>query len=72
LPHLAALAILLDDQEHADGDTDQASQVTGPARAAELIDHLRASGRTLTYDPQCRTLRADTQDAIAVTIDRSR
>jgi hypothetical protein len=72
LPHLATLAILLDGQEHAGGDPDQASQVTGPARAAELIDRLRSSGRTLTYNPQCRTLRADTEDAIAVTIGCSR
>jgi site-specific DNA recombinase len=67
-PHLAALAILLASHEHAPG---LASQVTGPARAAELIDHLRSTGRTLTYDPQLRTLRADTEDSVAVTVGRS-
>jgi hypothetical protein len=48
LPHLAALAILLDGQEHAADDTDQASKVTGPARSAELIDRLRSSLRHST------------------------
>ena len=71
LPHLAALAILHDGHEHPAGDPDQASQVTGPARAAELIDYLRSSGHTLTYDPQHRTLRTDTSDAVAVTVGRS-
>jgi len=71
LPHLAALAILLDGQERTH-QAHQSPQLTSPARTAELIDHLRSSGRTLTYDPQCRTLRADTEDAIAVTIGRSR
>lgn len=47
VPHLAALAILLA-QGHV-------NQVTDPAQAAELIDHLHSSGRTLTYDPQHRT-----------------
>jgi hypothetical protein len=61
-PHLAALAILLA-QGHVDG-------VTGPAQGADLIDHLRCSGRMLTYDPQHRTLRADTEDAVAVTVGR--
>jgi site-specific DNA recombinase len=61
-PHLAALAILFA-QGHVD-------EVTGPAQAADLIDQLRCSGRMLTYDPQRRTLRADTEDAVAVTVDR--
>ena len=61
-PHLAALAILLG-QGHVD-------EVTGPAQAADLIDHLRRSGRMLTYDPQRRTLRAGTEEAVAVTVGR--
>jgi AcrR family transcriptional regulator len=69
LPRLATLAILLARQDQAPGLWGHAArQVTPPAAAAELIDHLRTSGRTLTYDPQQRTLRADTQDPIAVTI----
>jgi DNA invertase Pin-like site-specific DNA recombinase len=71
-PHLAALAILLASHDNARGHPDQAGQVTGPAQATQLIDHLRSSGRTLTYDPQFRTLRTDTQDAVAVTIGRCR
>src|SRR5262249_42131059 len=72
-PHLAALAVLLDGQEHIHTHHDhQPGQVTAPARAAELIDDLRSTGRTLTYDPRCRTLRTDTEHAIAVTIGRSR
>ena len=46
----------------------QAGQVTSAARAAALIDHLRSSGRTLTYDLQHRTLRADTEDAMTVAV----
>jgi site-specific DNA recombinase len=72
VPRLATLAIVLADQEHAGGDPERASQITSPARAVELIGHLRASGQTLTYDPQQRTLRTNTQDCIAVTVDRSR
>jgi len=71
MPHLAALAILLTGHEHAQDQPGQASQLTGPAQAAELIDHLQATGCTLTYDPRQRTLRTDTQDSIAVTIGRS-
>ena len=64
-PHLAALAILLGSHQHLPG---QAGQVTSPAQAAALIDHLRSSGRTLTYDLQHRTLRADTEDAMTVAV----
>jgi hypothetical protein len=67
-PHLAALAILLAGQEYVPGHPSQASQITSPAQAAALIDHLRSSGRTLTYDPQNRTLRADTDDAATVAV----
>jgi hypothetical protein len=64
LPHLAALAILLASDEHVPGHPGQARQIGSPAQAAALIDHLRSSGRTLTYDPQNRTLQADTEDAV--------
>ena len=44
VPHLAALAMLLACQEHAQAHRYQAtSQITAPARAAELIDRLRCS-----------------------------
>jgi hypothetical protein len=68
LPHLAALAILLDGQEHHRGGPGQASQVTEPARTAELIDQLRSSGQTLTYDPQRQILRTSTPDCVAVAV----
>ena len=64
-PHLAALAILLASHEHPPR---LAGQITGPAQAAELIDRLRATGRTLTFSPQHRTLGVDTEDAVAITI----
>jgi len=70
LPHLVALTILLADRGHAQDHPDQAGQVTTPARAAELIDHLRSTGATLTYDPQHRTLQADSEDAVAVMVGR--
>lgn len=68
LPYLAALAILSDGQEHHGDDPGQASQVTGPARTAELIDHLRSSGQTLIYDPQRRILRTGTEDCVMGTV----
>jgi site-specific DNA recombinase len=71
LPHLAALAILRDGPKYGRGGPDQASQVTGPARTAELIDYLRSSGHALIYDPQHRTLQTDTRDTVAVTVGRS-
>ena len=49
----------------------RATQVTSPAQAAQLIDHLRAGRVTLTYDPGTRTLSTDTEDAVAVTVDHS-
>jgi site-specific DNA recombinase len=71
MPHLGALAILLTSHEHAQDHPRQASQLTGPAQAAELINHLRSTGCTLTYDPRLRTLHTDTEDSIAVTIGGS-
>ena len=68
LPHLAALAILLngDDQALPDG----TMQVTAPGQAAGLIDQLRTAGITLTYDPDTRTIR--TSDSAAVTVGQDR
>src|SRR5215469_11948623 len=67
-PHLAALAILLASHERLPGHPGPGGQITGPAQAAGLIDHLRSSGRTLTYDPQNRSLRTDTKDAVTVAV----
>ena len=39
-----------------------------PAQAADLIDHLRAAGVSIIYDPATRALRTDTKDAVAVTV----
>ena len=50
--------------QHQDG----ATQLTAPAQAADLIDQLRAAGVTLTYDPATKTLRADTGNAVAVSV----
>ncbi len=71
LPHPAALAILHADQGQAAARTGIVG-VTAPDRTAELIDHLRAAGVTLIYDPGKRTLRTDTDDSIAVTIGQNR
>lgn len=73
LPHLAALAILLADQNQAQDHPVQGTpQVTAPARTAELIDHLWAAGVTLTYDPDKRTLQTGTDDPVAVTVGQNR
>jgi site-specific DNA recombinase len=68
LPHLAALAILLngDDRALPDG----TMQITAPGQAAGLIDQLRTAGITLTYDPDTRTIR--TSDSAAVTVGQDR
>jgi len=71
LPHLAALAILLAGQDQAAA-RGGAVQVTAPTRVAELIDHLRATGVTLTYDPGKRTLRTDTDTPVTVTTSQAR
>ncbi len=52
LPHLAALAILLDADKAGDV---SAVSTTAPADTANLIGQLRASGAVLTYDPDTRT-----------------
>ena len=73
LPRLAALAILQAGNHHARPGRKQGnSHVTDSGEAADLIDHLRAAGITLTYDPATRTLRTDTEDAIAVTVGHTR
>jgi len=73
LSHLAAMAILLAGRDQDQGHRKQgAAQLTTPPQTAEVIDYLRSSGLTLTYDPQHRTLRSDTEDAVAVTVARSR
>ena len=46
-------------------------QVTA-AEAAGLIDRLRASGVTLTYDPDTRTIRTGDSGSIAVIVGRDR
>jgi hypothetical protein len=69
LPHLAAIAILLDAPALTPARRSRGPvQVTGPAATAVLIDRLRADGVVLTYDPGDRTLRAG--DAPSVTIGR--
>jgi site-specific DNA recombinase len=57
LPHLAALAIL-----HArdNGGQPGCVRLTAPAQAADLIDHLRANGVTLTYHPDTQVLHTST------------
>ena len=71
LPHLAAIAILLDEPGQAPSSTTPGiTQVTGPVQAADLIDTLRTAGVILTYDPDQQMLRC--QDQIAVTIGNNR
>ena len=59
------LAILLVGQDRRE---EGLAQLTAPGQAAELIDHLRAAGITLTYDQDKRTLRTYAEDAVAVTV----
>jgi hypothetical protein len=71
LPRLPALAILLRGPVPAGRSKEQGNAHDPvPAGAAEVIAYLRASSFTLTYDPRERTLRAGTQDAAAIAIDR--
>jgi len=71
LPHLSAMAILLAGNSHDSRPARRGEQrITPPGDTASLIDELRERGLTLTYDPQHRTLRADTQDPVAITIGR--
>jgi len=67
LPHLAALAILQANDGQVPRSRKQGrAQVTAPAHAADLIDRLRATGTSLIYDPASKTLRAGTNNAVAV------
>jgi site-specific DNA recombinase len=69
LPRLAALAILKAGEDRAPGGGHRGSaKITAPARAADLIDHMRAAGVSIIYDPATRSLRTDTSDAVAVTV----
>jgi site-specific DNA recombinase len=63
LRHLTALAILVTGHRNTRG---QAQRITAPAQAAELIDYLRVTSTTLTYDPGDPTLRADTGEVVTV------
>jgi len=69
LPRLAALAIL-----HVGGASPPANSkpsraaMTPPAQAAGPIDHLRATGVSLIYDPASHVLRTGTEDAVAVSV----
>jgi len=45
------------------------ARVTASAEAADLIDHLCATGVTIIiYDPATRTIRTDTKDVAAVSV----
>lgn len=56
----------------ADPGTPGTARSAPTGNPAEIVAHLRASRITLTYDPQGRTLRADTSETATVTIDRTR
>jgi site-specific DNA recombinase len=70
LPHLAAVAILLNAGNEAL--PYGTMQVTNPGETAGLIDALRTAGITLTYDPDTRTIRNDDRNIVAVTVGRDR
>ena len=71
LPHLAAIAILMHRPRQTDSGTRRSlTQVTTPARAADLIDSLRAAGVILSYDPGQQSLRCS--EDIAETIGNGR
>ena len=56
LPRLASIAIVLAGPPGTSArENRRSAQVTGPARAAALIDQLRADSVVLTYHPQDRT-----------------
>jgi hypothetical protein len=65
------MAILLAGNSHDTRPARRGEQrITPPTDTASLIDKLRERGLTLTYDPQHRTLRTDTQDPIAIASGR--
>ncbi|WP_242907965.1 recombinase family protein [Actinomadura terrae] len=64
LPHLPALHLLL---------TGPSETVPGAAsNPKEVLEHLRTSKMTLTYEPESRTLRVGTPKEVKITIDRRR
>jgi hypothetical protein len=71
-PHLAALAILLVAPEHDRSQAHRVSTVISPTQATLLIGQLRATGCTLIYDPQQRTLRSSSDHGAVVILGRSR
>jgi site-specific DNA recombinase len=70
LPHLAAMAILLADGDHAI--SGGITQITAPDQTAGLIDQLRTTGVTLTYDPDTQTIRGGDSRPLAVTVATGR
>ncbi len=50
------------------GGEQTSAEITPPAQAADLIDHLRISDITLIYDPATRTLRDGTRNSQTVTV----
>jgi hypothetical protein len=71
LPRLAALAILLGDQQHQQSGRALPAagpRLASPEQAAALIDRLRLQGLTLAYDSRDRTLRTGAKDPVALTI----
>ena len=69
LPHLAAMAILLDGRPRP-RTRPGAAQLTAPAQAAGLIDRLRAEGVALIYDPAARALRTGGEDPVTLTVSQ--
>jgi site-specific DNA recombinase len=67
LPRLAAVAILLD---HGPAPSSGTTHITAPGATAALIDHLQATGITLTYDPDTRTLRTSDSNIAAVAVSQ--
>jgi hypothetical protein len=63
LPHLPALHILLTGMEPAPG---------SPPTVTEAISQLRAQQIILIYEPETRTLRANTPQEVKITIDPAR
>ncbi|MFL6052497.1 MAG: recombinase family protein [Actinoallomurus sp.] len=61
LVHLPALYILVAKPDPANA----------PTSAEDVIGHLRAEKITLTYDPETRSLGADSREGVKITIDRT-
>jgi site-specific DNA recombinase len=67
LAHLTALYILLAGSDPADRPA-----AAAPPSVMDVISHLRAHKITLIYDPETCTLRADTTEAVKITVSRTR